>query len=376
MSKNKHDVPQFDDPQLNRLTQALQANPLPAPPMPAASRQAVRQRLLTGATSPGWHRFRAALGTAVALIVLVSAVAFFWLVQAGQDTAVGPLSAARATSTPETEGAPEGAPDAPANIPEFTAHETAKKLQIEEVDPPAGTLLTGPQPITITFSLQLNGVPTATIRAKVVEMMGGSFRGVAGNDVVVTPEDGRFILIIPFTANELNGPANLGLYVEGRTDPNPRTLANLFINMPGEVLWRYEPENGEQHAVIFNSATQKERHTAMITFEVSLVGPLISTDTGDTGILQLYIAHPNWAENGLIARDALPFSPVSGSTYHLTATPEEIRAATGTDNPVVVAAWALVTERETDLDTLPFTYTTFSACPMDLTRNDAFTCTP
>jgi hypothetical protein len=136
-----------------------------------------------------------------------------------------------------------------------------------------------------------------------------------------------------------------------------------------------------QHAIISNtndrvwlvSATQKERVTAMVSFEVTLG---MKIESAETAVSQLYIAHPDWENNGLIARNDLTFQPVSGGTFRLTATPDQIRLATDTDNPVlVVEVWPYVTATQATPGE-PAIRETFTACPMDLTRSDEFTCTP
>jgi len=115
-------------------------------------------------------------------------------------------------------------------------------LHVTALSLPAGSTLTTATPITVTLDYTLDSYDNGYITVKVVEMLpGGSFRGLADASANIARGIGTLTLIIPFTPAELNGPTDLGLLIEGRTDSNPRTPPNIFLDMPNEALWHYEP---------------------------------------------------------------------------------------------------------------------------------------
>lgn len=142
-------------------------------------------------------------------------------------------------------------------------------------------------------------------------------------------------------------------YSTGYTFPEPVPPENIEI-----IISNHQPD------IRLISATQKERHTGLVTFEVNF-----ENFSSKVTIWDLYIAHPEWNSYELLVRNSLHFSPDTDG-FRLTTTPEQIREATGTDFPVVVAEMS-------DGSSNQIVYLkTFTSCPMDLTRTDEFTCSP
>lgn len=113
-------------------------------------------------------------------------------------------------------------------------------LRLTALSLPAGSTLTAATPITLTLDYAIDSYDNVHVTAKVVEMLpGGSFRGIADASADVARGMGKLTLLIPFTPAELSGPADLGLVLEGRTDP--AGPPDVFLDMPDEVLWRYAP---------------------------------------------------------------------------------------------------------------------------------------
>ncbi|MCB8991853.1 MAG: hypothetical protein H6665_14630 [Ardenticatenaceae bacterium] len=391
-SKQKQDpkLPQNASETQRRLAAELEKQSLPAPHMNAATKASLRQNLLAqhGRTQFTSIRILSAIGTAVALIFLASAVLFFWMSQSSRETAVGPIIAARTTETPAVTSVAVAAEITPTPTPiplptfppEFTHTEqpfgeilqlrgfwirsqsiaaadpirvdllwylTTKTdedlsffiqaidqqgnlaAQFDEVlaapayptyewvpgrqytsqislpftlpagqytlilgvynratqerllttndaaqfelanitvvdegavmaetavptplpedgvrilamQPAAGTILTTSQPITITFAVQLSSWPTATMLTKLVAVMPDGFRDIAETDYDLVQGSSVFTVTLPFSTDELNGPTDLALLVEGRTQTAPRLPPDGVYPLE-EAHWRYEP---------------------------------------------------------------------------------------------------------------------------------------
>lgn len=102
----------------------------------------------------------------------------------------------------------------------------------------------------------------------------------------------------------------------------------------------FEPDNGpidavtapteEENPVLLESIVQKERHTAVVTFQVIVEEPIPNAS------LQLFLVNPNWDFDRTNIQSFQRFLPRTGEEgFFVTATPEQIREATGTDHPIV-----------------------------------------
>jgi len=117
---------------------------------------------------------------------------------------------------------------------------TDAELTVLDVSPAAGTVLSGTQPITFTVQLAYDAVTApALLEVKINEVMGASGRGVA--TAQFTLEGAAGVVTVPvvlYPAQELNAPAELGLWLQLRADADaPPEL----IELPEEYRWRYTP---------------------------------------------------------------------------------------------------------------------------------------
>lgn len=113
--------------------------------------------------------------------------------------------------------------------------------------------------------------------------------------------------------------------------------------------------------------TQNERLTSMVTFEFEFAyneEELLNYTT------QLFLVHPN-NEHMQFSESIMPRTVlIDTNIYQYSATPEQLREMTGSDNPIFA------------MELRPFSpdgtarIITFPTCPLDLTRTDAFTCKP
>jgi hypothetical protein len=113
-------------------------------------------------------------------------------------------------------------------------------MTVLDVSPAAGSILTGTQPITFTVRLAYDGVAApALLEVKINEVIGASGRGVATAQVTLETESGEVTVpVVLRPAQELNAPAELGLWLQLRADADsPPEL----IAMPEEHRWRYTP---------------------------------------------------------------------------------------------------------------------------------------
>ena len=141
------------------------------------------------------------------------------------------------------------------------------------------------------------------------------------------------------------------------------TFTNVQFDLQSPDMIGYE--FWDQGIVRFISATQKERLTAVTTFEVTLELQLT-----DPLMMGLYLVNPDW-DFGRPLTGAYQLTPSSGNSYFVTATPAQIRETTGTDTPIVAAIVELL-----DNPGGTAIIELFTECPVDLTRSDEFTCSP
>lgn len=127
------------------------------------------------------------------------------------------------------------------------------------------------------------------------------------------------------TADGLTGwvMAEFLTYPAGYTPVGERPLENTLAT-------------GAESPVRLLSAVQKARLSAVVTIEIE-----IETSATETmGGLQLYLTNPDTALNLPITNPAQLFRARAGAPgLIITATPEQIREATGTDYPVVTAVF-------------------------------------
>jgi hypothetical protein len=117
---------------------------------------------------------------------------------------------------------------------------TEAKLTVLDVSPAAGTELSGAQPITFTVRLAYGAVTApALLEVKINEVMGASGRGVATAQVTLDGATGEVsVPVVLHPAQELNAPAELGLWLQLRADAgSPPEL----IEMPEAYRWHYTP---------------------------------------------------------------------------------------------------------------------------------------
>ncbi len=88
----------------------------------------------------------------------------------------------------------------------------------------------------------------------------------------------------------------------------------------------------EEGPIVLESVVQQKRHTAVVTFQVIVEQPILNAS------LQLFLVNPNWDFDRSNIQSFQRFLPRTGEEgFFVTATPEQIREATGTDHPIVAA---------------------------------------
>ncbi|KAA3660195.1 MAG: SH3 domain-containing protein, partial [Chloroflexi bacterium] len=144
------------------------------------------------------------------------------------------------------------------------------------------------------------------------------------------------------------------------------SIMSVFTNVQFDLqsLDNISYQFWDQGIVRFTSATQKERVTAVVVFEI-----MLELQTKSSLTMNLYLAHPDWDLSQTLDQ-AMLLLP-NENVYQVTATPTQIREATGTDYPIVVA---ILEPRGNSTGTA--IVERFGECPMDLTRSDKFTCSP
>lgn len=106
---------------------------------------------------------------------------------------------------------------------------------------PGNGQFTGSDPITVEVevSYRLESLDAAMLDVRLVTPMDGGGRGIATAQVPIQRGMGR--LIVPVVLNpsyELNGPSDLGLWVQIKADERSAPVA---VDMPATVQWHWEP---------------------------------------------------------------------------------------------------------------------------------------
>ena len=238
--------------------------------------------------------------------------------------------------------------------------------------------ITDQKTMTVTIDVNLTTIETGTAVAKLLVREGEDLmRGVVSSSVAVTTEDNTIAIAIPLTDIEVQPPATLmlvaELYANDASDPPLARHTEPFLQ------WRYDPSVIGTDTVALLETVQLQRHTAIVTFEARIATHL---ESGDTANLQMYLANPNWEENREISdslRLELIFMPsaTNPGAMKLTTTPEQIRNATNTDNPIlIVEMWPCSSGDRCERSAIAPLRFIFPECPMDLTRTDEIVCVP
>lgn len=276
--------------------------------------------------------------------------------------------------------------------------ESQNTITIQQVTIGANTgFITDQQTMTVTMDVNLIMIEAGTAVAKLLVREGPDLmRGVASSSAAVSTGDSTVTVAIPLTGLEVQPPATLVLAAELYADTAPVDDASgppLATYTEPFFQWRYDPSATGTDTAALLEAVQLQRHTAVVTFEVRVATHVVS---GDTAVLQMYLANPNWEDNWEISDSLrLTFTPednweISDSlrlnftpsatnpgAMQLTTTPEEIRTATATDNPIlVVEMWPRSSGDSSELTAIAPLRFTFPECPMDLTRQDEVVCLP
>ena len=116
-------------------------------------------------------------------------------------------------------------------------------LLVHDVSPTAGTTLGSAAPLefAITVDYAFRSAPAGILEVQIVEMQSGEAGRVVGLATVENLVQGTgtvtaVVVVNPATA--LSGPADLGLWLQLRTDA---ASPPLLIEMPESFGWRYEP---------------------------------------------------------------------------------------------------------------------------------------
>lgn len=116
-------------------------------------------------------------------------------------------------------------------------------LLVHEVSPSAGTILGGAAPLefTITVDYALRNAPAGILEVRIVEKQSGEAGrgvGLVTVDNLVQGTGTVTAVVVVNPASDLSGPADLGLWLQLRTDA---ASPPLLIEMPESFGWRYEP---------------------------------------------------------------------------------------------------------------------------------------
>lgn len=122
----------------------------------------------------------------------------------------------------------------------------------------------------------------------------------------------------------------------------------------------------ETGPVYLESVVQKERHTAVVTFEVIIEQPILDAT------FQLFLVNPDWDFDQTNIQWFQYFMAQPGQPgLSITATPDQIREATNTDHPIVAA---IVEPLDPSNGTA--IVQKFPQFPFDLTSNEEIRYTP
>lgn len=128
---------------------------------------------------------------------------------------------------------------------EFTVPEDgavrAAQLTVVNVQPAAGTVLSGTATIPFRFELSydLGDLPGGYLEVRVVESLANdSGRGVGLAVVELEQASGAVTVDVIVDPSELAGPADLKLLLQLKPDAASAPIAG---EMPEDIVWRYEP---------------------------------------------------------------------------------------------------------------------------------------
>ncbi len=165
---------------------------------------------------------------------------------------------------------------------------------------------------------------------------GLTLRRTPTGQTIAILQEGSIVLLTDVPRQESEGL--LWQAVE-TTDGHTGWVVAEFLTYPA----RYVPVEGQPPAemtvpteeagpVYLESVVQKERHTAVVTFQVIVEHAILDAT------LQLFLVNPDWDYDQTNIQSFQQFMPQPGQPgLSVTATPDQIREATGTDYPIVAA---------------------------------------
>ncbi len=191
----------------------------------------------------------------------------------------------------------------------FIHPEWETDTSLDEIRYPNYNALGGQYPIqTGTGSV----IITATVEPETITSAIGSDKFGLMPRLWATDENGRIIF----------GPIFMGF--NRAMSFNAQSLEELTY--PTDLS---EPAT-EEGPIVLESVVQQKRHTAVVTFQVIVEEPIPNAS------LQLFLVNPNWDFDRTNIQSFQRFLPRTGEEgFFVTATPEQIREATGTDHPIV-----------------------------------------
>ncbi|MAU01516.1 MAG: hypothetical protein CL608_30635 [Anaerolineaceae bacterium] len=146
----------------------------------------------------------------------------------------------------------------------------------------------------------------------------------------------EFGLMTRLWATDENGQQTSDLILMGfnqRMSFNVQSLEEINFSLgdgpPNDAL---TAPTEEENPVLLESVVQQERHTAVVTFQIIVEEPVLNAN------LQLFLVNPNWDFDRTNIQSFQLFLPRTNEEgLFVTATPEQIRQATGTDHPIIAA---------------------------------------
>lgn len=221
-------------------------------------RDLLNQYETTTGNQPG--RFRRFAGSAMALSVLAALVVISWLTMssigrpsfggapAQQVTATLQVVEQSAISTaPVVETVPELTPTPeipPSSLYVKTPKPFSDALTVLSVSPAAGSTLTGTQPITFEIEIDytLSSVPIALLEVTITEGSIEAGRGIASAQVTLNAPAGKVsVPVILNPSQELNNPAELGLWLQIKPGADASLARPILIEMPEAIRWHFKP---------------------------------------------------------------------------------------------------------------------------------------
>ncbi len=253
----KLDADAQDDPTL-RLAAELSAWRPPAPPTPPAFKQRLRRQLwqqAEGAQTVKKNRFNQLVtaGFTVVILIGVALLGYAWLTQlraAPENPALAPVNPARDEKA--TNDLPTPFPTTAPLLVDQAAPAAADYVRLIAVSPGPDTLLTGVHDFTLTLGYRLQSLPTANLRASLVNLenpTSASGRAAIAGLVLDTPlaaaADETIITVtgvwrVPEEAWMGPGPLQLWLTLAD-PDTSSGQLQFLMEQTVEEVSWFMEP---------------------------------------------------------------------------------------------------------------------------------------